>query len=217
MASRDDWPPILLVVVVGVVAVTLVVALGWVLKEVIPAFGVAVGLGVSVASTGLASAGAPWMAPVAAIGIGGGGGALTIYLLVKAVRSASSEPFPWATAVLGIASAAILDLAKDYALDNSLARIAVTAAIAFLVSVGGACYHKGGFVWRLAALVLYLAPPTTVFIQNVKLDSLRTAFDNFPPGLAIRIGGFIVCGLVIALLHHVAERATKLDSRRTAA
>lgn len=164
-----------------------------------------------IGSTGLATAGgvAAWIVPAASIGLTAAGGSALVVLLVKAAKEASSEPYEWTVPLLGITGGVMLDMAKDYGIDNDLLKGALTAAVAFLVVVAGACWKSPRTSWKLIAVVLLIVPPAALIARNVDVsgaNGLADAFRAIPLGVWGRLGGFFMIGGVVAIIHYVVHR-----------
>jgi hypothetical protein len=171
-----------------------------------------IGLIIAVASSGLATAGAvaSWIVPAASIGLTAAGGSAFVVLLVKAAKEASSEPYDWAVPLLGITGGVMLDMAKDFGIDNDLLKAALTAVVAFLVVVAGACWKSPSMSWKLTAVVLLIVPPAALLVRNVDVSGakgLADAFRAIPVGVWGRLGAFLAMGVVVAIIHHLVQRS----------
>ena len=208
MAENQEWPPARIVLAYTVVALGAIAGLAYLIPKTIIAIGAATGLAVG----GMAATAAPWAVPVASVGLGCTGVTLLVMILVKATREASKEPFEWTVPILGIGGGLILDVAKEYALNNTVLKLAFSAVIAFLVVVAGACYKKGGVLWRVVALLLILLPPALVLVQNLEASARTNLLDavRLVPGATwLRLGGFVVTGCAVALLYHLNTCASR--------
>jgi hypothetical protein len=178
----------------------------YLIPKLIVALGAAGGLAFGGAAASAATV--PWAVPVASAGLGLAGGTLLIQILVKATREATKEPYDWVVPILGILGGLILDVAKEYALDNLVVKIALSAAVAFLIVVAGGCYKNGSLLWRIVAVLLVLLPPIYVLQQNLQAstaDSFLAAVRGVPGTTWIRIGGFVVTGLGVGLLRYLTR------------
>jgi hypothetical protein len=207
MARADDWPPlqVLVVIVVGVIGGIL--GLGWALAQIIPAIGVAAGLATSVAAAG--TAGASWLAPVAAIGLGAAGASTTILLLVRVAHYAQKEPFVWSLPVLAIGASLVLDVTKEFAIQSTILRVLLTTLMAFFLVVAGALYHTGKTLWRSIATVIALVPPVALLAGNLDLSEqarLTQALRGLGLDVWIRLAGFLVIAIVAGIIARAAER-----------
>jgi hypothetical protein len=203
---EQEAPPARIIVAYVLVAIAAITGLVFLIPNLIIAVGTAIGL--AFGGGAVAASAVPWAAPVAAVGLGATGGAMTIIVLVRAVKHASEEPYDWVVPILGIGGGLILDVAKEFALGNVAVKIALSAVVAFLVVVAGACYKKGGLLWCAVAILLILLPPIYVLAQNLNSNAregLREALRTIPGGTWLRIGGFIVAGVSVALLRHLTR------------
>ena len=206
--NKTDWP---LGVLVAAGVVGAIMAFGWALAQIIPALGVAAGLATSLTATGLVGApgAAAWWGPAAAVGLGGGGAAGFTWLMVKVVREAPKDPYKYTLPILGIVGSLFLDLAKDYAIDNQLLKILLSAILAFSVVVAGACYESGSLLWKGIAILLLLAPPGAILVRNLNrpgVASMQDAFVQIPGAVWIRLVGFLVISTVVLVLFHLDSR-----------
>jgi hypothetical protein len=216
MAS-DNWPPVPIAIVMAAAVVGGVWALGWSMAKILPAIGVMVGLIAAISTTGLATAGAvaSWTVPAASVGLTVAGGSALVLVLVKAAKEASAEPYEWAVPLLGILGGLMLDVAKDFGIQNDLVKAAVTAIIAFLVVVAGACWKSRRASWKMVAVVLLIAPPAALLVRNLDLSGssgVSKAFREIPIGVWARLGGFLIMGVVIAVLHILIHRPDRTSS-----
>lgn len=205
MAENPEAPPTRVVLAYLVGGLGAIVGFVYVIPRVITAFGAAVGLAV-----GTAAIAVPWWAlALVSLGVGGTGITLVVKLLVMASKEASEQPYEWTVPILGISGGLILDVAKEYALDNSILKFVPSAVIAFLVVVAGACYKRGGFAWRFVAIILILAPPIAVLASNLDpagRASLADVFRSVPLAVWIRIAAFLLVGVGVVVLHYLTFR-----------
>jgi hypothetical protein len=209
--AAEDWPPLPTTIAVALGIVGGIASLGWALAQILPAIGVMIGLVITVGSTGLATAGpvASWTVPAASIGLTAAGGSAVIVLLVKAAKEASSEPYEWAVPLLGITGGVMLDMAKDFGIDNDLLKTALTAVVAFLVVVAGACWKSPRMSWKLTAVILLIVPPAALLVRNVDVSGakgLADAFRAIPVGVWGRLGAFLGIGVIVAINHYLVHR-----------
>lgn len=214
MADNDLWPPFGIGVVIAAGVIGGIVAVGWAAAQIIPAVGVAAGLASALTVSGLAAAPgvAAWWGPTAAIGLGTGGAAAVYLVLVKATREAPKEPYKWTLPLLGIAGSLLLDLAKDYAIDNQLLKILLTAILAFFVVVAGACFESKQLLWRLVAVMMLLLPPAALLLRNLTVTGLadiRAATAAVPTPVWLRLGGFLAVALAVIVLQRLDARSER--------
>jgi hypothetical protein len=205
--TTDEWFPIYSVSVIAAVAV---VAL-FLLPKILHALGEMIALIVTASTMGVATA-APigaWVAPVASVGVAATGAGTVIVVLVKAAKEAAKEPYEWTVPVLGILGGLLLDLAKGYGFENEFLKAALTAFIAFLVVVAGACWKTKDWQWRTVAVILLLLPPATLLIRTLEISGTKqliTSFNLVPRLVWFRLGGFVLIGIAVAILHTLVER-----------
>jgi hypothetical protein len=209
MAGEDDWPPAKILALGAAIALG-IVALGYLLKIVLPVLGVAIGLCFATATTGLATAGAvaPWVAPAAAGSVAVTGLALTLRLTVTAARAAQDNPYEWSLPLLGFAAGFLLNLWKDLGGSIPTLRWGVGGGVAFLTVVAGACYKRRNWQWKAVAVLLYLVPPLTLLVWDIRLHGIAHEGSYFAAVSLtawLAIGGLGAIGLIIATI----ERATR--------
>ena len=206
MPQNEDWPPARIILAYTVGALGAIAGLAYLIPKLIVAVGEAVGL----AFGGAAAAGTvAWAAPVASAGLGLTGGVLVVNLLVTATKEAKKEPYEWGVPLLGIVSSLVLDVTKEFALDNTLVKVLVSALIAFLVVIAGAFYKRGGLWWRIIAVLFILAPPIAVLVQNLDMKgraSLVEALRSIQVPVWFRLCGFLLIGGAMVGLHYLTTR-----------
>jgi hypothetical protein len=205
--EKEDWP-VQWVVALTVVLLGAIVGLVFLIPRLIVAVGAAGGLAFGGAAASAAAV--PWAVPLASAGLGLTGGSVLVLVLVRAAREATKEPYDWVVPIVGIIGGLTLDVAKEFALDNALVKIVLSAAVAFLMVVAGACYKKGGIFWRAVAALLIVAPPVYVLIQNLQSSvgtTLAASFHAVPAITWLRIGGFVLTGIAIGLLATLRPRS----------
>jgi hypothetical protein len=211
MARNDEWIPLPQASVWAAAIVVVVVTVVWGLPAIIHALGEAAALAIGAATAGVATAApiASWVAPVAGVGVAATGAATVIVVLVKAAKEAAREPYEWTVPLLGILGGLVLDLAKEYGVSNPILRTGLTAVIAFLVVVAGACWKTGDWVWKTVAVILLLSPPVAVLLRNLepsRTADLAAALRDVPMLIWLRLGGFVLLGTTVALVHAVLQR-----------
>ncbi|MGH7515619.1 MAG: hypothetical protein ACREOQ_22170 [Gemmatimonadales bacterium] len=213
MPKNDEWPRFGIGALIAVGVIGGILAVGWAVAQIIPAIGVAAGLATALAATGVAGAGvAAWWAPTAAIGLGGGGAAVLFFVLMKTTREAAKDPYRWTLPLLGIGASLMLDLARDYAIDNQLLKILLTALLAFFVVVAGACYESEQRLWKVVGTMLLLLPPAALLTRNLDPTSLGTLWSDatsMPRSVWLRLLGFLTLGLVVVGLGHLDARSQR--------
>ncbi len=210
MADKREWPPLPHMIIVGVLVVASIIALGKAVPPVLTAVGTAIGLAISIATTGLVAGGAlaPWVAPVAAVGFGATGATMTILLLVKATRQATKEPFEWVVALLGVGGAALADVAREFAVSNPVGKVFITTLVAFSLVVAAACYKRGGGMWRVMGLALFLLVPGVILAQHLNIREASTIIESLQrisPDVWVRVIGVGVVNVCIAVLHMLTQ------------
>jgi hypothetical protein len=212
MASNNEWPPLPLATVIGATVVGALVSLGWVLPGIIHSLGEAIALAIAAATAGVATAApiAAWVAPAAGLGIAATGAATVFIVLVKAAKEVRKDPYEWTVPLLGILGGLVLDIAKEFAVDNNpMLKAGLTAVIAFLVVVAGALWKTKDWLWRTVAVVFLSGPPVAVLVQNLEPSGAKNVAAEIwrvPTQTWLRLGGFIVLGVTVALVHGVTER-----------
>ncbi|HEV8358334.1 MAG TPA: hypothetical protein VGQ17_16390 [Gemmatimonadales bacterium] len=212
MALSSQQPTTLDVVQTVIITVFGIAAAAWTIPKSIAAVGAAVGL----AAGGAAATATPWAAPVASVGLGVTGVTLLVMVLVRASKEARREPYEWTLPILGIGGSLFLDISKEFAVDNAVLKIALSAAIAYSVVVAGALYKRGGVPWRTIAILLVLLPPSSVLVQNMSsraATGLSAAIREIPTPVWIRIGGFVLISSAVALLHYLTRRDSPHNRR----
>jgi hypothetical protein len=206
MTPKQEGPPPLEIIAYTVAALGAIAGLVFLIPKLIVAVGEAVGL----AFGGAAAAGTvAWAAPVASAGLGLTGGVLVLNLLITATKEAKKEPYEWGVPLLGIVSSIVLDITKEFALDNTVLKVFVSALIAFLVVIAGAYYKRGGLQWRIVAVLLILAPPIAVLVQNLDMKgraSIGEALRSIPTPVWFRLCGFLLIGGAMLGLHYLTTR-----------
>jgi hypothetical protein len=160
--NMDKWPSVPQILAAGAVIVATLIAFAFLLKLVLPAIGVAIGLGVATATSGLATAGvvATWFAPVAA------GGTAVIALMVSlrvlniVTQSAADKPYEWTLPLLGVAAGILVNLSEDLVIQQPPMRLMFGGIAALWVVIAGACYKRKGWRWKVTAALLYLLLPS---------------------------------------------------------
>jgi RsiW-degrading membrane proteinase PrsW (M82 family) len=111
--------------------------------------------------------------------------------------------------LLGICGGLLLDVAKEYGIENALVKLMVTAVVAFLVVVAGACWKTKDRTWRTVAVVLVLVPPAALLLRNIETSGAHKLVESFAavsPFIWMRLLGFIAIGIGVVLLHAVIDR-----------
>lgn len=212
MANRDGWPSPAVILSIGVAITAGLVALGYALKIVLPAFGVAIGLAIATATTGLATAGsvAWWVAPAAAAGVGTTGVVVAVRLLVTVVKTAQDKPFEWSLPLLGVAAGLAMNLWKDLADAHQSVRLLLGGVAALWIVVAGACYKRPGWVGKCAAILMYLVPPVILLAWDLRqrgLTPARAYFGGVSGSAWLVVSAFLVVGLTIAAMERLSRRA----------
>lgn len=152
----------------------------------------------------------PWVAPVTAIGISLTGVTVFVRLLYKVSKEAREDPYEWVVPLLSIAGALIIDMTKEYAMDNTVLRIIVGAVIAVLVVVAANCYKMGGWQWRTVAIVLLLAPPLILLGRNLTKSGsveILNALKAIPGTTWLSVSSFLIlAGCVVVLQQYAIRR-----------
>jgi len=209
--TTDEWPPISLVSVIAAGAVGALFALGWAVPKIVHALADMIALIVIASTTGVIAAApiAAWVAPVLSVGVAAAGTGTVIVVLVKAAKEATKEPYEWTVPLLGILGGLLLDLAKGYSIKNEFLKAILTAFIAFLVVVAGACWKTKDWRWRTVAAILVLLPPAALLIRTLDISGateLTEAFRLVPRLVWLRLGGFVLIGVGVGILHALVER-----------
>jgi hypothetical protein len=207
MADDEKWPPhAALAIALGVVGC--VWALCWAAPHVLHALSDVFVAAITAWRSGFSSAVpvASWVVPAASAGIAAAGVGTVTIVLVKAAKEATDKPEEWTLPILGLIGALFLDLSKEFAIDNTFIKAALTAATAFLVVVAGACWRRKDWLWRSVAVVLILFPPIAVLLRNLDRSKLTITLQEVPVATQLRLGGFVLIGIVVAILHRLAQR-----------
>jgi len=220
MWQTGEGPTLPMAVVIGASIVGGILAVGWAIAKICPALGVMIGLAISVSTTGLSMAGgvAPWIVPAATAGLGIGGSAVVILVLVKAAKEAAAAPYEWTLPLLGIAGSVLLDAAKEFGIENPLVKVAVVGVIAFLIVVAGACWKSRDWAWKIVGITLLLVKPASLLIRNLEkrqAEAFLNAFHALPPTVWFRLLGFMGIGVLIIILHGLSERKDRQASRES--
>lgn len=207
MANDDKWPPLPQASVFAAGVVGAIFALGLALPKIFQALGEMIVLVVQ--ATTVAVPAAAWTVPVASAGLAAAGGGTVILVLVKAAKEATEQPYEWTVPLLGIIGGLMLDLAKEYGITGTFLKALLTAVIAFLVVVAGACWKTKDWLWRVVAVILLMLPPAALLARNLEgsgAHNLMAEFDAVPAFIWIRLGGFVSVGVAVAILHTLVER-----------
>jgi hypothetical protein len=212
MADRDKWPSSGIILAVGVAVAVGLVALGFALKAILPALGVAVGLAFATATTGLATSGAvaAWVAPVAAAGIGTTGVVLAVHLLVSVGKTAQEKPYEWTLPLLGVAAGVALNLWKDLVDTPESVRLLLGGIAALWIVVAGACYKRPGWRWKCAAVPLYLVPPVILLGLDLRQRGFTPAkvyLGGVSNSTWLVVSAFLLAGVTIAAMERLSRRA----------
>jgi hypothetical protein len=210
--ADNEWPPVSILSVIAAGIVAFVYACGWALPKIFHAFAEMVGL-IAHASTISVMTAAPiaaWVAPVASAGVAALGAGTIIVVLVKAAKEAARNPYEWTVPLLGILGGLWLDLAKGYGPNSEFLKAVLTAVVAFLVVIAGACWKKDGWWWKTFAVILLLLPPATLLIQTLEISGTQQIMQSIrdvPNIVWLRLAGFVFIGVAIMILHTLDERS----------
>jgi hypothetical protein len=210
MSHHDEWPPVGKILAIGASVTGGLLALGYALKMVIPAIGVAVGLAFSTATTGLATAGAvsTWVAPAAGAGLGLSGIVLSVHLLIKVSENAKARPYAWTLPLLGAAAAVGLSLWKDLSVQPPAVELLVGGLAAVWIVVAGVCYKRAGRLWKCSAILLYLLPPLVLLGLETSQSGAAPAANYFAK-VPARAWIAVTCFALIALIIGIMEKLTR--------
>ena len=197
--------------VIATGAIGALFALGWALPKILHALAEMIALIVTASTTGVITAApiAAWVAPVASAGIAAAGAGTVIVVLVKAARKAAKEPYEWTVPLLGILGGLLLDLAKGYGFESEFMQAILTALVAFLVVVAGACWKTNDWRWRTVAIILLLLPPAALLTRTLEVSGTQELIKSFlmvPRLVWFRLGGFVLIGVAATILHALVER-----------
>ena len=207
---RDDngWPPphISFAVTFGIVGC--VWALFWGLVPILHALSDLFVAAITAWRIGISAAVpvAAWVAPAASAGLAAAGAGTVIIVLVKAAKEATNKPEEWTVPILGLIGGMFLDISKEFGIENGFIKAALTAATAFLVVVAGACWKRKDWLWRSVAVALVLLPPIAVLLRNIDTSKAGKAFIEVPIATWLRLSGFVLVGITVAILHRLAQR-----------
>jgi hypothetical protein len=212
--ANENWPTILLsaggaILAAGGAVTGVVYAFGWAIPHIETASAQAINVIMSPHTLAVPIAG--WVAPLASIGVAGTGGSAVIFVLVKAGERAAKEPAEWTVPLLAIIGAFLLDLAKDFGFENGFLKAAFVLVIAFLVVIAGACWKTKDWKLRGLSLFLLILPPFAVLIQSMRARGtgrLMEEIARVEPTVWIRLGGFVVIGIVSAAVYAIYGKSS---------
>jgi hypothetical protein len=209
------------IVALGIAGAAVLAALLWGLSEIIPALGVAVGLAISVSATGLATASglAPWVAPLATVGVGVTGASAAYIVIITVGEKVKQSPYVWTIPLLSITAGLLADLCKEFFFDNKIAQIVFTTIVAFMLLVGGYLLTKKPIGLRAFGVVLPLLP-SVFMLANLVVSNKGDQFTNSAKALSgtdiIGIAGLFVISLILVIFGLMAsdmEQGEKQNSR----
>ncbi|MEM9618714.1 MAG: hypothetical protein AAF936_12200 [Pseudomonadota bacterium] len=138
----------------------------WGFSKLLPAFGVAIGLAISIATTGVVSSGAiaGWIVPTASAGVAAAGFGAAYLIVVKAMDAAEKAPFNWSVPALAILAGFLVEICKEFYPASPLIKILFATVAAFLILVGGVLFTRAGMKWKIPAAGMQIAPPLLILL-----------------------------------------------------
>ncbi|QBE66492.1 hypothetical protein [Pseudoduganella lutea] len=202
--------------VLGVFGVYVLPAVGWAIATVIEAFGVAAGLAVATATTGLATATvlAPWVAEVAAVTLGATGMGVGYLVVLKVVEKGKDHPYELLVPVFGILAALCVDLTKDALLESQIMKAFYPFFTGALTIIGGVLLINKQLPMRIVGGLLPFIPPLLVVQQLLtrkKYDVAKAALQDPTTPEFIAVWGTLIVGLVIVIIGVLQPGRGKAD------
>lgn len=203
------------VLAIGIAIAACIAAALWGLAQVIPAFGVAVGLGIAAASTGFATAGtiASWVPTAASVGIVAGGASITVYVVSKVVESGKNRPYEWTLPALTILAVFFVDMTKEIAFSTQLERATFAFATGMLTLAGGFLLLQRAWAAKIIGFLLPFFPVVVVvaiYLKDKQIQGLLSDILAAGTTGAIGLVGAIVVAAFVAILglvfgHYVGQ------------
>jgi hypothetical protein len=212
-------PPVILAL--GVAASVILLAIGYVLPApgqalatIIQAFGVAAGLAVATATTGLATAAvvAPWLAQAATASLGAAAVGVVYLVVVRVVEKSKENPYQLLVPVFGILAGLCVDLTKDKLLNSDIEKAFYPFFTGMLAIVGGTLLMNKHLAVRIVGGLLPFIPPILVLQQLLtreKFDTAMTELRDPATPVFMAVWGTLLIGLLIVAMGIVQPRAAR--------
>jgi len=193
------------IVAYGIAVALAIVAAGVSTQWLVPAMGAGFGIAATIISKGIAPANVDysWVIPAGAAGVALVGGVAVIFLLMKMVNRAASQPYRAVLPLLAVLAGFCMSLCKDFYPNLPLIRISFGGITCALFVMGGLWWKRYGFLNKLAGTLLILISPVVVLAHGVSgsIDlGLRTALGNVTTQSWIALGGLLALFVVTVLL-----------------
>jgi hypothetical protein len=168
------------VLAAGLAIAACIAAALWGLALVIPAVGAAIGLGIAVASTGFATAGAvaSWLPTAASAGLAAGGASITIYVVSKVVESGKNRPYEWTLPALTVLAVFFVDMTKEIAFSAQLERAIFAFATGMLTLAGGFLLLQRALAEKIIGFLLPFFPAIVVVAIYLKEGQIQTLMSD---------------------------------------
>ena len=210
--ARDNWtdnPG--LVLAVGLSAAALLAAALWGLSKILPAIGVAVGLGWATAAAGLSaySAASPWVLPAAGAGLAAAGATLTIRVVHTITQQARKDPLAWLAPTLGLVAAFLVDVCREFYPEAPLVKVMFAGVAGVLVAIGGTLIYKGSFLRIAAGAFAIIGAPAVItlyMLTDRSSQGIGHAAAQVSTTTWLALGGVLGVGGLVGLIGLVAER-----------
>ena len=193
------------IVAYGIAVALAIVAVGVSTQWLVPAIGAGFGIAATIISKGIAPANVDysWVIPAGAAGVALVGGVAVIFLLMKMVNRAASQPYLAVLPLLAVLAGFCMSFYRDFYPNLPLVRISFAGITCALFVMGGLWWKRYGFLNKLAGTLLILISPVVVLAHGVSgsVDlGLRTALGNVTTQSWIALGGLLALFVVTVLL-----------------
>jgi hypothetical protein len=188
--------------------------LGYAIATIIEAFGIAAGLAVATASTGLATAGvvAPWVAQAATAALGVAAASTAYLVVVRIVEKGKDHPYQMLVPVFGVLAGLCVDLTKDVLLVSTIEKAFYPFFTGVLAIVGGTLLLARHLAVRIVGGLLPFIPPLLVLQQLLtkeKYEAATTTLQTAATPAFIAFWGTLILGLLIVGMGIIQPKIAK--------